>query len=201
MIIIEIQILNSLNKIGGEDIETKFGEILERYPEVVVILPNILAVRDKKLDVLDLDSGEFKNIEFKSKKFNKDEIINFCKEFGLLDMFSHIDDLYSYLVGTQVGLDTHARKNRSGKVFEDIVGKLLAEKIKDKSELRLGKEDTIPFERTKRWDHVIYKHDGQVIFFECNFYKASRSKPIEVAHTYADLQKQFNDSQYIYLGH
>ncbi|WP_342765767.1 DpnII family type II restriction endonuclease [Methanobrevibacter ruminantium] len=79
MIIIEIQILNSLNKIGGEDIETKFGEILERYPEVVVILPNILAVRDKKLDVLDLDSGEFKNIEFKSKKFNKDEIINFCK--------------------------------------------------------------------------------------------------------------------------
>nr|WP_304103611.1 DpnII family type II restriction endonuclease [Methanobrevibacter ruminantium] len=59
--------------------ETKFGEILERYPEVVVILPNILAVRDKKLDVLDLDSGEFKNIEFKSKKFNKDEIINFCK--------------------------------------------------------------------------------------------------------------------------
>ncbi|MGN0104494.1 DpnII family type II restriction endonuclease [Methanobrevibacter ruminantium] len=79
MIIIEIQILNSLNKIGEEDIETKFGEILERYPEVVVILPNILAVRDKKLDVLDLDSGEFKNIEFKSKKFNKDEIINFCK--------------------------------------------------------------------------------------------------------------------------
>ncbi len=52
---------------------------MERYPEVVVILPNILAVRDKKLDVLDLDSGEFKNIEFKSKKFNKDEIINFCK--------------------------------------------------------------------------------------------------------------------------
>ena len=163
---------------------------MERYPEVVVILPNILAVRDKKLDVLDLDSGEFKNIEFKSKKFNKDEIINFCKEFGLLDMFSHIDDLYSYLVGTQVGLDTHARKNRSGKVFEDIVGKLLAEKIKDKSELRLGKEDTIPFERTKRWDHVIYKHDDPVIFFECNFYNASGSKPIEVAHTYADLQKQ-----------
>ena len=174
---------------------------MERYPEVVVILPNILAVRDKKLDVLDLDSGEFKNIEFKSKKFNKDEIINFCKEFGLLDMFSHIDDLYSYLVGTQVGLDTHARKNRSGKVFEDIVGKLLAEKIKDKSELRLGKEDTIPFERTKRWDNVIYKHDDPVIFFECNFYNASGSKPIEVAHTYADLQKQFNDSQYIYLGH
>ena len=172
---------------------------MERYPEVVVILPNILAVRDKKLDVLDLDSGEFKNIEFKSKKFNKDEIINFCKEFGLLDMFSHIDDLYSYLVGTQVGLDTHARKNRSGKVFEDIVGKLLAEKIKDKSELRLGKEDTIPFERTKRWDHVIYKHDDPVIFFECNFYNASGSKPIEVAHTYADLQKQFNDSQYTFI--
>lgn len=95
--------------------------------------------------------------------------------------------MYSYLVGTQVGLDTHARKNRSGKVFEDIVGKLLAEKIKDKSELRLGKEDTIPFERTKRWDHVIYKHDDPVIFFECNFYNASGSKPIEVAHTYADL--------------
>ena len=197
--LIEIQILNSLNKVKKEDIENKFEDILIRYPKVVTLLPHILAIRDKKMDVLDTDIGDFKNIEFKENKFDKKEIIKFCKKSGLLDMFSHIGDLYSYLVGTEVGLDTHSRKSRSGKVFEDIVGDLLYEKIKDKSELRLSKEDTISFGRTKRWDYVIYRYDKPLIFFECNFYNSSGSKPIETVHAYVDLQKQFSNTDYIFV--
>lgn len=96
------------------------------------------------------------------------------------------------MVGIEAGLDTNARKNRSGHIFEDIVGEVLKEKIKDHPEFTLGKEDTISFERTKRWDYVIYKNNEPKFLFECNFYNSTGSKPIEVANAYVDLQHQIN---------
>ena len=152
----EISILNSLNKVEASETESYFREILRKYPQVVEVLPTILAIRDKKVDVLDIEENEFKIVDFSSMDFDIDEIVNFCKKSGLLDLFSKIDDLYSYLVGTEVGLDTNGRKNRSGHVFEDIVGELLSKKIENHPEYRLEKEDTITFQRTKRWDYVIY---------------------------------------------
>lgn len=41
----EISILNSLNKVSQNEVEIKFREILYKYPEVVPILPTILAIR------------------------------------------------------------------------------------------------------------------------------------------------------------
>lgn len=197
--VVEIQILNSLNKVSPENILTKFEEIIIKYPQVVPILPTILAIRDKKVDVLDAKNVEFKKINFTKPPFDIKEIIHFCKETGLLDLFVHIEDLYSYLVGIEAGLDTNARKNRSGHVFEDIVGDFLAEKLQEYPGYSLGKEDTIPFERTKRWDYVIYKNNEPVLFFECNFYNSTGSKPIEVAHAYVDLQKQLVDTPYTFI--
>lgn len=197
--IVEISILNSLNKIPSYKVESEFRRILSRYPGVVSILPSILAVREKKVDFLDIDHKEFSQINFESEDFDIDEIVNFCINTGLLDLFSNITDLYSYLVGTEVGLDTNARKNRSGHVFEDIVGELLTEKIKDYPQFKLNKEDTIPFQRTKRWDYVIYKYDKPKFFFECNFYNGTGSKPIEVANAYVDLQNQLEDSDLIFI--
>ena len=137
--LIEISILNSLNKVESSQVESHFREILRQYPHVVKILPTILAIRDKKVDVLDIEENEFKIVDFSNRRFDINEIVNFCKKSGLLDLFSKIDDLYSYLVGTEVGLDTNGRKNRSGHVFEDIVGELLAKKIENHPEYRLGK--------------------------------------------------------------
>ncbi|WP_325192877.1 type II restriction endonuclease [Methanobrevibacter ruminantium] len=197
--IIEISILNSLNKVELTKVEPHFREILRKYPNVLKVLPTILAIRDKRVDVLDIEENEFKVVDFSNEQFDVDEVVDFCKKSGLLDLFSKIDDLYSYLVGTEVGLDTNGRKNRSGHVFEDIVGELLAKKIKNHPEYRIAKEETIRFQRTKRWDYVIYHKNIPKYLFECNFYNGSGSKPIEVANAYVDLQNQINDSHLIFV--
>lgn len=197
--LIEISILNSLNKVESSQVESHFREILRQYPHVVKILPTILAIRDKKVDVLDIEENQFKIVDFSNRRFDADEIVDFCKKSGLLDLFSKIDDLYSYLVGTEVGLDTNGRKNRSGHVFEDIVGELLAKKIENHPEYRLGKEETITFQRTKRWDYVIYYKNVPKYLFECNFYNGTGSKPIEVANAYVDLQNQIKDSHLVFI--
>ena len=197
--LIEISILNSLNKVESTKVESHFREILRKCPNVVKVLPTILAIRDKKVDVLDIEENKFKIVDFSNRRFDADEIVDFCKKSGLLDLFSKIDDLYSYLVGTEVGLDTNGRKNRSGHVFEDIVGELLAKKIENHPDYRLGKEDTITFQRTKRWDYVIYYKNIPKYLFECNFYNGTGSKPIEVANAYVDLQNQIKDSHLVFI--
>ena len=197
--LIEISILNSLNKVESHKIESHFREILSKYPRVVEILPTILAIRDKNIDILDVENASYKVVQFSKRRFDIDEIVHFCQKTGLLDLFSKIDDLYSYLVGTEVGLDTNGRKNRSGHVFEDIVGELLAEVIQGHPNFRLAKEETIRFQRTKRWDYVIYQNNIPKYLFECNFYNSTGSKPIEVANAYVDLQNQINDTHLVFI--
>lgn len=129
-----------------------------------------------------------------------EDVIEFSIKTGLLDLFNNINDLYSYLVGTEVGLDTNAMKNRSGHIFEDIVGNLLNDKINSIKDYKIVKEDpNIIIKRNKRFDYVIYKGDSPKIAVECNFYNASGSKPIEVAHAYEELQKELNDKNITFL--
>lgn len=195
----EIDILNKLTKVNSEEIEACFREIINSNPNVIPILPSIVALRDKNVDILDIDNNDAINIKFSKNSIDTEGIVKFAKHTGLLDLFLKINDLESYLVGVEVGLDTNARKNRSGHTFEDIVGKFLADTIKDYHNFSLKKEDTIAFDRTKRWDYVIYKNEEPKIFFECNFYNSSGSKPIEVANAYVDLQHQINDANYDFI--
>jgi type II restriction enzyme len=192
--IVEISILNALSKIQTENVEEKFREILNKYPECVPLLPTILAIRDTKFDVFDSEEKTSKIINF-SKNFDIEEVVNFSKKTGLLNLFTGIDDLYSYLTGTEVGLDTNARKNRSGHIFEAIVKELLKEAIVSKPEYNLIEEDSsIDLDRNKRFDFVLYKNSHPEFLFECNFYSTTGSKPIETANAYIDLQNKINNT-------
>lgn len=198
--IVEISILNSLNKVQPNEVENKFREIIVKYREVVPLLPLILAIRNKKVPIFNVEDKSSKIVNFSKNGFDIDEIVEFSIKTGLLNLFNNIDDLYSYLVGTEVGLDTNARKNRSGHIFEDAVGTLLQEKITDREGFYIVKEDTdVDIERNKRFDYVIYKDNAPRIVFECNFYNSTGSKPIEVAHAYANLQEDIDKTDLIFI--
>jgi len=76
----------------------------------------------------------------KSKHEEIKDIVEFCKKSGILNLFGEINDLYAYILGMEVGLDSNARKNRSGKIFEQLVGLLLKKKIRDLKNFKIIEE-------------------------------------------------------------
>lgn len=194
----EINILNSL--VDSSDVENDFRKIILEYPNVISVLPSILAIREKNIAVL--DEYEMKCLKVSCSKrspSNIEDIVDFSNKTGLLNLFSNISDLKSYLIGVETGLDTNARKNRSGHIFERLVGDLLKEKIKNYPNLKLHAEETLNFERTKRLDFVISDDGNPKFLFECNFYASGGSKPIEVANAYIDLNKQIKEQNMIFV--
>lgn len=193
----EISLLNSLTKIDKSKREEKLAEIISKYPEVIPVIPLIIAIREKNVIVLDIGDQLF----YKKFRFNKQlkngeilDIVEFCKKSGILDLFGEINDLYAYLLGMEVGLDSNARKNRSGKIFEQLVGLLLKDKLRNHPGFVLKEEDSsLEIKRNKRADFVIYHNNYPKIAIECNFYASTGSKPIEVANAYIDLDHKCKD--------
>ncbi len=132
--LMEISLLNALTKINEEERESKLIEIITKYPEVVKVIPLIIAIREQNILVLEMGEKVFyKEFEFKPPNEEIEDIVEFCIKSGILNLFGEINDLYAYLLGMEVGLDSNARKNRSGKIFEQIVGLLLKKKIQGTS--------------------------------------------------------------------
>lgn len=197
----EISLLNALTKVKNEEREGKLIEIISKYPEVIPVIPLIIAIREKNVLILDMEGGLFHK-EFQFNKKPKEEeikdIVEFCEKAGILDLFGEINDLYAYLLGMEVGLDSNARKNRSGKIFEQLVGLSLKKKLRKLDGFKIKEEDnSLEIKRNKRSDFVIYKNDEPKIAFECNFYSSTGSKPIEVANAYIDLNHKCNDENII----
>lgn len=190
----EISILNSLTKIPPNERRAELKTIFMKYPETVPILPLIIATREKDIPILEVGGKATEGIfNFNLRGINQDEannLVQFCDKVGILALFNEINDLYAYLLGVEVGLDSNARKNRSGNIFSQLLGLLLREKAK-KYGLQISEEDTsIQLERNKRADFVISAKGKPLIAIECNFYNTTGSKPYEVANAYIDLQRK-----------
>lgn len=193
----EISLLNSLTKIEPEERKRELKEIFKRYPETIPVIPSIIALREQNISILEIGERAFyKTFDFSKRKLSDDEaedIVNFCEKVGILQLFGEINDLYAYLLGVEVGLDSNARKNRSGKIFQDLVGLLLKRKLKD-TNLRIKSEDpNIIIRRKKKADFVIYYENNPRIIIECNFYNTTGSKPIETANAYVELQREIRE--------
>ena len=122
---IEINILNSL--IGSKNIEKEFEKIISKYPECLKVIPVLLAVRKKEIFCSD-QQGE---IIYKFDELNcpADSYKYFMNRTGLFDLMENhiISNLYDYVTGVEVGLDSNGRKNRGGHQMEQLVEKFLTE--------------------------------------------------------------------------
>ncbi|MCS7365518.1 MAG: type II restriction endonuclease [archaeon GB-1867-035] len=194
----ELSILNYLTQVPYHDRKAELKVILKKYPETTKVIPYLIALREEDIEVLELINYE---INYKKLSFRGDidsdelieDIVDFCDKVGLLKAFDQIKDLFTYLFGVEVGIDSNARKNRSGKIFEDMVHHVLATKLKKLSidKIRLEREDSsIRTVRSKRADFVIYHKNKPVAVIEVNFYTVGGSKPIETANAYIDLNQR-----------
>jgi len=186
----EIMLMQILSKKEKENRRQKLRELLEEYPRVSKVIPLIIAVRNKKLEVMDVETLEISNYDFSPKsRTKKSELVYFCEESGILDLFDEIDSLYDYIFGVEVGLDTNARKNRSGKIFEKIIGEVLDDQIPNSS-YSFTSQETIKLKRRKKADFEIKKNNETIAVVECNFYSGTGSKPIETARSYIELERK-----------
>lgn len=199
---VELNILNSL--IGSKNIEEEFQNILVKYPETLECIPLLLAVRSREIFVKD----EINEYLFKFDKmvYSMKDYIKFMKESGLFDLLQNhiINNLYDYVLGIEVGLDSNGRKNRGGHLMENLVEsyiikagykkdvnyfkEMYLKDIENKWNLDLS-EMSGHNTTTKRFDFVI-KTDKQVYVIEANFYSSGGSKLNETARSYKMLAQE-----------
>ena len=211
---VELNILNSL--IGSQNIEEEFQNILIKYPETLECIPLLLAVRSREIFVKD----EINEYLFKFDKmvYSINDYIKFMRESGLFDLLQNhiINNLYDYVLGVEVGLDSNGRKNRGGHLMENLVEDYIkkAGYIKDKNYYKemytkdikakwnidlmsiSGKQQA-----SKRWDYVIKTND-QLYVIETNFYASQGSKLNETARSYeliAQKVKQITGVTFIWI--
>lgn len=198
---IEINILNSL--IGSKDIESDFDKIMEKYPECIKAIPILLAVRENEIYCQD-ENGTVEYC-FKSPKQTVEQYKYFMRKTGIFDMIQNhiISNLYDYITGVEVGLDSNGRKNRGGHQMEDLVESFLkqtgADYFKEMYLSEVEKKWSIDLSAisangtsTKRWDFVV-KTNECIYAIETNFYKSSGSKLNETARSYEMIAEGAKD--------
>ncbi len=211
---VELNILNSL--IGSKNIEKEFQEIIIKYPETLEVIPLLLAVRSNEIFIKD-STNEYL-FKFNKMVYSINDYIKFMRETGLFELLQNhiINNLYDYVLGIEVGLDSNARKNRGGQLMEDLVESYIVKagykkginyfkqmylnNIEKKWGLDLsalsGNNTS-----TKRFDFVI-KTDKQVYVIEANFYASNGSKLNETARSYkmlAEESKLVNGVTFIWI--
>ena len=185
--------LNSL--IGSTDMRNSVETIWKRDKSAFNVMDILIAVRSEgKKKVLD----SLGNCVVLDSLFESiDGVMEFLDNTGLTEIFQSkkINDLVDYVFGIETGLDTNARKNRSGHVMEGMVARIL-----DKNGIRYRQEvyssewpeiTKVLGDDEKRFDFVIKTKD-KTYLIEVNFYSGGGSKLNEVARAYSDIAPKIN---------
>lgn len=187
--------LNQLNYlIGQDDIDAAIRRLWEENSSVFNILEILIAVRttDKKKAIM--SDG---NIKLINTLFDSVEgVIEYIHGTGLDKVFKNkqIKNLVDYVFGVETGLDTNARKNRSGHLMERHVASILDNHgISYQQEVYSTEypELAVLGEDKKRFDFVIETNCNKYLI-EVNFYSGGGSKLNEVARAYSELSPKIN---------
>jgi type II restriction enzyme len=211
--LIEINTLNSLIRINNFD--EAFKKVVKRCPSVLKVFPLLLAIRNKNLEIIeDIEKiNSIKKYDFSVNNPTQEDIDNFLLFFqktGLKSFFTNIADksIYDYLVGLEVGLDTHARKNRSGNIMELSIKSFL-KNLENKYQILYQKSfsyiqdfgiKVINQLKNRKADFIIINvQNKKVINIETNFYDSSGSKPQEIVDSYINRQKELKNNGFHFI--
>ena len=206
--------LNTLNYlIGKEDIYNESLILFTKQPELLKAIPSLIASRDKILDILIIDNQD--NMSFEQLNFSKIDTtrivdyVVFAEQSGLLDFLQNKANrsLVDYVYGVEAGLDSNARKNRSGTTMEGILERHIA-KIAQEQGLEWKAQATASFIKSnwnievpvdkseRRFDVAIYSRERHKVWLiETNYYGGSGSKLKAVAGEFTELSQFVKSSK------
>lgn len=200
--------LNTLNYlIGKDDIYNEALGLFNKQPSLLKAIPSLIASRDKTLDILSIDTDDnmsFDNLDFAI--IDEDRIVdytNFVDATGLLDFLQKKANrsLVDYVYGVEAGLDSNARKNRSGTTMEGILERTVARVCKEYG-LEFKSQATAPFikdnwgievpvdKSERRFDVAVFSKDKHKLWLiETNYYGGGGSKLKAVAGEFTELSQ------------
>lgn len=200
--------LNTLNYLIGKDnIYEEAFNLFSKQPDLLRAVPSLIASRDKVLDILSLDEDDnmsFHQLDF--KKIDKSDIkvyVDFIEQAGLLYFLQKeaSRSLVDYVYGVEAGLDSNARKNRSGTTMEGILERSVA-KVCQQHDLEFKSQATpsfikemwnieVPVDKSqRRFDVAVYsKEKHKIWLIETNYYGGGGSKLKAVAGEFTELSQ------------
>ena len=208
----DLNLLNSL--LGKENFREDFKSLLSDYPELVRCIPILFAYRAHQLDDLGIlvdsqsDSFEMKHFHLLEPPASPqviDDLTEFVIGTGISRLFTDgkVRNLVDYVFGVEVGLDSNARKGRSGAVMEAIVEAKLRSLQHDfdfdfMSQASVSKMrsnwnlDKIANLAVKKFDFAVLFR-GNLTLIEVNFYAGAGSKLGSVCSSFIELQRDLRE--------
>ena len=188
--------LNTLNYLIGKDNLREAVEALWNRDKRVFDVMDILIATRKKDDKKYIDyDGSMQSIH--TLFSSVDGVMKFIEGTGLDKVFQNkeVKDLVDYVFGVETGLDTNARKNRSGEITETLVARIFDNAgIKYREQVSSKEYPAISAvlgADQKVFDFVI-SANGKTYLIEVNFYSGGGSKLNEVARSYTDVAPKVN---------
>ena len=214
-----LHLLNSLVGKPLDQFDTAFKNLVSKYPEVVAVIPALIACRPDKFPafkILDFDqiSGSLDYQDFTFKKTDQklpaqlvEDYLMFIDKVGLKKLMTNgsIKSLSDYMFGVETGLNTNARKNRSGKIMEIIVAGFLDELVKQQPDIKYIDQVTkakfkkefgynLPDELAKSRHDFALQAKSKLFLVEANFYNGNGSKLKSTAGEYLDLNQRLKQA-------
>lgn len=188
--------LNTLNYlIGKDDLRSAVQALWDRDKRVFEVMDILIATRKKDGKKYIDNDGSMHSIH--SLFSSVDGVMKFIEGTGLDKVFKNkeVKDLVDYVFGVETGLDTNARKNRSGEITETLVARIFDNAgIKYRQQVS-SKEFTaisaVLGADQKVFDFAITTKD-KIYLIEVNFYSGGGSKLNEVARSYTDVAPKVN---------
>lgn len=188
--------LNTLNYlIGKDDLRTAVEALWNRDKRVFDIMDILIATRKKDNKKYIDNNGSMHSVH--SLFDSVDGVMKFLEGTGLDKVLKNkeIKDLVDYVFGVETGLDTNARKNRSGDITETLVARIFdnANIAYDKqvSSKEFPEISQVLGADQKVFDFVISTKE-KIYLIEVNFYSGGGSKLNEVARSYTDVAPKVN---------
>lgn len=198
--------LNKLNYLlGKDDLREELSVLLNDSPDAVKAFPILLAVRERKLSIIDRDDKGVEEFDF-SSSMDADKAIRFLKKSGLVELFrtDGIKNLVDYVKGVEVGLDSNGRKNRGGTLMEELVEESVADfcgqhgfryisqATASKMQHEFGKNVEVD-KSSRRFDFAIYNPASDKLrLVETNFYNGGGSKLKAVCGEFKSLNDELS---------
>lgn len=188
--------LNTLNYlIGKEDLRTTVQALWDRDKRVFEVMDILIATRKKDGKKYIDNDGSMHSIH--SLFSSVDGVMKFIEGTGLDKVFKNkeVKDLVDYVFGVETGLDTNARKNRSGDITETLVARIF-DNAGIKYRQQVSSKEFPAISAVLGADQKVFDFaittKNKTYLIEVNFYSGGGSKLNEVARSYTDVAPKVN---------